>query len=226
MRMLWRSIVNTAVKVRDLLLAHPFGTSAGDQFAGQFVEKVNRAQALFTQQEAGEAAASTSTEYRKSLRQQILAVPARHLAKISRAVAAAHPEISAGHRLTALHRSQPQFVAKIEVMLQEAQANLPLYVEQGLSEESLQELAQLLKAFQESIGQSNAARRAHTGARKELQTLGKELMQMLAQLDGMMVYRLRNQPELQGAWESARNVAWPAPQAKAEAPTKKAEPAA
>jgi hypothetical protein len=226
MRMLWRSIVNTAVKVRDLLLAHPFGTSAGDQFAGQFVEKVNRAQALFTQQEAGEAAAETSTGNRKVLRRQILTVPARHLAKISRAVAAAHPEISAGHRLTALHRSQPQFVAKIEVMLQEARANLPLYIEHGLSEGSLQELEQLVKAFQESIGQSNAARRTHTGARKELEKLVPELMQMLAQLDGMMVYRLRDQPELQGAWESARNVAWRNSQPRVEATTKKGEPAA
>lgn len=226
MRALWRSIVNTAVKVRDFLLAHPFGTSAGDQFAARFVEKVNRAVALFTQQEAGESAAETSTENRKALRKQILAVPARHLTKISRAVAAAHPEISASHRLTALHRSQPQFVAKVEVMLQEARANLPLYVEHGLSEESLQELEQLVKAFQESIGQSNAARRLHTGARKELEELVPELMQMLAQLDGMMLYRLRNQPELQGAWDSARNVAWPASQAAVEAPTKKAEPAA
>jgi len=226
MNSMWESIVGTLVKVRDFLLAYPFGSNPADQVAGKFVEKVNRAQALFTQQEAGELVSATSTEYRKSIRRQIVAVPARHVAKISKAVAAAHPEISVGHAISDLGRSQAKFVAKVEVMLQEAQANLPLYIEHGLSEESLQELAQLLKAFQESIGQSNAGRRAHTGAQKELKELGRELMQMLGQLDGMMLYRLRNQPELQGAWESARNVAWPAPQAKLEAPTKKAEPAA
>jgi hypothetical protein len=221
------SKVNTMVKVRDFLGANPFGTSPGDQFAAQFAEKVNRAQVLFTQQEAGEVAAAASTDYRKGLKRQIVAVPARHVAKISQAVAAAHPEVSAGHRVSAMGRSQPEFVAKAQVMLQEAQANLALYIEHGLSEESLQELAQLLKAYLESIGQSNAARRAHTGAQKELSTLGRELMRMLTQLDGMMLYRLRNQPELQGAWASARNLAWPAPQAKAEAPPAKgAEPAA
>ena len=147
-----------------------------------------------------------------------MAVPARHVAKISQGVAVAHPEVSAGHRVSGLGRTQTEFVAKAQVMLQEAQANLALYVEHGLSEESLQELATLLKAFLDSIGQSNAARRAHTGAKKELSALGRELMRMLTQLDGMMLYRLRNQPELQGAWESARNFAWPVPQAKVESP--------
>ncbi len=220
------SKVHTMVKVRDLLMANPFGTSPADQFVAKFAEKVDRAQLLFTQQEAGEAAAASSTDYRKGLRRQIVALPARHVAKISKAVAAAHPEISAGHRVSALGRRQSEFVARVQVMLQEAQANLALYVEHGLSEESLKELETLLQAYQDSIGQSNAARRAHTGAQKELGTLGRELMRMLTQLDGMMLYRLRDQPELQGAWASARNVAWPAPRAKAEAPAEGGESAA
>ncbi len=62
--------------------------------------------------------------------------------------------------------------------------------------------------------------------RRTDEKLVSELMQMLGQLDGIMIDQLRNQPELQGAWASARNVAWPAPQEKTEAATRKGEPAA
>lgn len=37
----------------------------------------------------------------------------------------------------------------------------------------------------------------------------RDLMRMLRQLDGIIVYRYRDQPEVLGAWQSARNIAWP-----------------
>ncbi len=74
------SKVISLVKVRDFLGANSFGTSPADEFAAKFAERVNRAQTLFTEQAAGEKAEADSTEYRKGLKRQILAVPARHVA--------------------------------------------------------------------------------------------------------------------------------------------------
>jgi hypothetical protein len=51
-------------------------------------------------------------------------------------------------------------------------------------------------------------------------------MRMLHQLDGIVLYRFRDQPELQGAWKSARNIAWPLPEGRPEAPAEGAKPAA
>ncbi len=34
-------------------------------------------------------------------------------------------------------------------------------------------------------------------------------MRLLQQLDGIVVYRYRDKPELMGAWTSARIIAWP-----------------
>jgi phage terminase Nu1 subunit (DNA packaging protein) len=84
----------------------------------------------------------------------------------------------------------------------------------------------MLKAYEQSVQDANPGRRAHTGARAELTSLAKELMRLLQQLDGIVLYRYRDKPELLGAWDSARNIAWPLGEAvKPEAPAE-AKPAA
>ena len=45
-------------------------------------------------------------------------------------------------------------------------------------------------------------------------------------LDGIVGYQFRDKPEILGAWESARNVAWPVAGAKPEAGIKLEKPAA
>ena len=44
-----------------------------------------------------------------------------------------------------------------------------------------------------------------------MKALGVELIAMVKQLEGMVLIRFRQDPNLKGAWASARNVAWPAP---------------
>ena len=212
--------ITAGTKVQDFLEAHPFGNEQGNQVAAKFVERMNRARVLFTQQEAGDKASADSAKHRKGLRLRITSIPVRHLCKISQSVAAEHPEVTAGHRVTELGRGQVQFVAGVEVILQEAEAHRDLYVQHGMLEESLEELKRMLEAYRQSIADSNAALRSHTGARNELQSLSRELVKMMAVLDGVMVYRLRNQPELQGAWASARNIAWPAGESRTPAKEK------
>ena len=51
-------------------------------------------------------------------------------------------------------------------------------------------------------------------------------MTMVQQLDGIVGYQFRDKPEILGAWESARNVAWPAATAKVEVGIKLEKPAA
>jgi hypothetical protein len=95
-----------------------------------------------------------------------------------------------------------------------------------MSEESLEELSQMLQAYEQAVSDANAGLRAHTGARAELQSLARDLMRMLQQLDGIVLYRFRQEPEVQGAWKSARNIAWPVGEARPEAPAEGAKPAA
>ena len=48
----------------------------------------------------------------------------------------------------------------------------------------------------------------------------RELMRMMQHLDGIILYRHRDKPDVLGAWQSARNIAWPMPEAKPDTPSK------
>lgn len=219
--------VGMAIRVRDFLLANPFGYEPADQVAALFGEKVGRAQVLLTQQETGELASRTSTRHRRGLKRQMVQLPLRHLLKIAKSVAAEHPEVASGLSRPAFGRSEEAFQASVRAIAQEAETHRELFLKHGLSEESLEELGQMLKAYEQAVHDANAGRRAHTGARAELQALAKELMRLLQQLDGIVLYRFRDKPVLMGAWTSARNIAWPLGEpAKPEAPAEGVKPAA
>ena len=204
--------VTMAVRVRDLLVANPFGDEAADQVSAQFVAQVERAHALLTQQESGELAARTATRHRRALRREMLQVPLRHLVTIARSVAVANPGVASGIRRPAFGRSEEAFQASVRALMQEVESHRELFVASGMSPESLDELNAQLAAYQEAVGEANAGRRAHTGARAELRAVTRELMRLLNQLDGIVVYRYRDRADLLGSWKSARNVAWPAPE--------------
>ena len=201
--------VTMAVRVRDLLVANPFGDEAADQVAAQFVAQVVKAQALLTAQESGELASRTATRRRRALRREMLQVPLRHLLSLARSVAAANPGVASGIKRPAFGRSEEAFQASVRAIVQEIEAHRDLFLASGMSPESLVELDRQLTAYQEAVGEANAGRRAHTGARAELRAVTSELMRILKQLDGIVVYRFRDRADLLGSWKSARNVAWP-----------------
>ena len=90
--------VAMAMRVRDLLVANPFGDPPADQLSAQFVDRVKRAEELLTQSESGDLAARTSTRHRRQLRGQLRAFPLRHVVKVAQLVAVDHPEAASGIR--------------------------------------------------------------------------------------------------------------------------------
>ena len=202
--------VAMAVRVRDLLVANPFGDPPADQLSAQFVEKVKRAEVLLTQSESGDMAARTTSKYRRQLRRQLLDLPVRHVVKVAKLVAVEHPEAAAGIRRVPYGQSEAEFQASVGAIVQQVESQRVLFLAHGMSTGSLDELKATLAQYEQAVRDSNAARRSHTGARAELRQLSRELMQMAQVLDGLMLYAFRDKPELLGAWVSARNVAWPA----------------
>jgi len=205
-----RVIASTAVRVKDFLKANPFGEAAADLVSAKFAEKVSRAQALLTQWEAGRVASKASTRHRGALR-QAMKVPLRHVSRIGKSVVADNPGAVGGFPRPAMGRGAEQFQASVRSIVQEVGEQKALFLQYGLAEESLEELTRMLGEFEQSVEDSNAGRRTHTGASAELRVVVRELTRMLRQLDGIALYRFRDQPELLGAWVSARNVAWPLP---------------
>jgi len=123
--------------------------------------------------------------------------------------------------MPAAHASDQEFLAIGHALVAEAVANKDLFLKHGMWDGAIDDLNQGLAAYDRARAEGNEGRAAHTGARAEIRSLCSELVAMVKQLEGMMVIRFRDDPNLRGAWESARNVPWPAPQPveKKPAPT-------
>jgi hypothetical protein len=198
-----------AVRVRNFLRANPFGEAKADAVVTRFAERVDRAQALLAQQENGRVLARAARSKRSEIKRQLTHEALRQLIEIGRAASIDQPELADWFRPFESKTSLQRFRALAQGFLERAQTQKDLLLEHGMRATLLEELGAALAQFDGSVSDADAARRSHTGARAELAGLASTLIKMVHQLNGMMVFRIREQPELGGAWNSARNIAWP-----------------
>lgn len=203
--------VDMAVRVRHFLRANPFGAPKAEAVAAKFEERLARAETLLQQQGDGRDLARTSRAARSGLRRKLRTNPLRHLARIADAAAVVKPELAELFKLPAANASEQDFRTGLRTTLTRVAAHQELLLEHGLRDTLLAELTEMAERYEQVAALADAGRRGHTGARAELEGLGSELVRMVRQLDGMMLYRIQEQPALAGAWISARNVAWPGP---------------
>jgi hypothetical protein len=206
--------VAMAVRVRNFLREHPFGAPKADQVVTRFEARVSRALLLLEQQRDGDqvekAALRRCREVRRALRRE----PLKHLVAVAVAAASEKPELLGLFKLPDANVSKQEFLADARTLLTRATAHKDLLLEHGLREDLIDKLTADLAAYDQHSAAADAGLRAHTGARSELTAIASELIRMVKQLDGMMLPRIREVPELGGSWASARNVAWPNPEVK------------
>ena len=201
------------VRLVDFLRANPFGDEPADQVVARFREKVARQQALVALQQDGAAAREAQTGKHNELRRKIVQTPLRHLAGVAASLDGDQPELATAIGKSVSGLDGQHFLAALRSITATIQAQHDVLRSRGMAEETLPTLTALLAEYEQAVSDANAGRRAHTGARAEMHTLGRELMLLVRQLDGLVVFHHREKPDLLGAWKSARNVAWPVSEA-------------
>lgn len=209
--------IDMAVRVRDFLRANPFESANGIAVAGRFEERVARALELVSQIDQGETRRKASVRHKGEIRDRLRRQALRHIQRIGAAAAKELPELASLLRIPR-QPSEREFRATAGNIAAVVAANRELLDRYGLVDTIPEELERGLAEFDRITAESNAGRMTHTGARMELADLALDLIAMVRQLDGMMLYRFREEPMLQGGWASARNVAWPLHRPKPEAP--------
>ncbi len=197
-------------RLSDFLRATPLGDEPAEQVVARFLEKLARAQALAAQFEDGRVSRKAGTRRHQSLRRRILQFPLRHLAAVASSLDLQHAALADQLMQVLRDMPAPRFINTARSIAALVKENHDLLRANGMSEGTGEELSSLVAEYDQAVSDANAGRRAHTGARAELQTLRAELKQLVRQLDGIVVYRFRDNPDTVGAWVSARNVAWPA----------------
>ena len=201
--------VSMAVRVRDFLKSRPFGTEKADGVVAKFNGLVERALELDAQVAVGDHHHRDAGTARRQLRRDISTRLLRHLVRISNAAAAEKSEIGAGRRVPAGNASDAKFRSTAHAILAVAEANAALLANHGMKDDAVLALTEQLAEYDRLAAAVNAGREAHTGARGELGALASALMGMVKQIEGMLVMRFPDDPNLEASWRSARNVAWP-----------------
>jgi len=222
-----RRRLEMAARVRDFLRAHRTdGVGDGAAFA-RFDELVNRAQALAAQQRAGVVATRSATVQRDGLRRALQTKLLRYLAAVGAIAAKGNGELVAQFRLPHNSTSQLSFLTTARGMLEKARAQKDVLVSHGMSEQLLDDLASVIVEYEKTLEASRAGRRDHVGASADLEAVASEIAEQVRLLDGLVRYRFGDNPELMGAWASARNVLGPfKPKSEPEAGPAIVKPAA
>lgn len=209
MQALMRLKLAMLVRLLDFVRGHPFGDEPAAQVVTRFGEVVARFQVLLARQQEGHVLRRMENARHRNLRRRITRVHLRHLAGIAPAIVEEAPQVAGVIGQPVSEMAAQQFLATVQSILATVEAHRELLRAKGMAEGTPAELAGLVAEYIQAVTEANAARRAHTGARAELRELSREVMVLVRRLEGLVAYHFRAQPDLLGAWKSARNIAWP-----------------
>ena len=203
-----RQKFGTGERALEFMLAHPFGTEQEERVTLSLKEALAAGTELLAQVLVGEAGAKAAAAARRESMRAITRELLRPLARVAVVATAEEPALARLHRAPSVKHSLQDFRVAAEGMLEGATTHREVLLRHGLPPTLVDDLAAALATFDAQTQQAHAGRRAHIGARAELDALGSRVMALLQQLDGMNTYRLRHDPERAAAWQSARKVPW------------------
>jgi hypothetical protein len=209
MNAMLRRRLEMAVRVRDFLRAHKTDSVGDGTALTRFEELVERAEALAAQQRSGVVATRSATLQREQLRRTLQMTLLRYLVAVGSEAAKDNAELAAQFQLPSPGASHQAFLTAARGMVEKASAHKELLVGVGMSEKLVEDLGAALDEFEQTLEASRTGRREHVGATADLDAVAAEVKSQVKVLDGLVRYRFGNDPELMGAWASARNVLGP-----------------
>ena len=198
-----------AARVRDFLRAHQMDGVGQGLGLAKLEQLLERAENLATQQRTGVAVARAATKQRQEIRRALQPKILGYLSVVGAVAATQNAELAQQFRMPPANATHQELLTTSRAILEKATAQKELLVSLGMSEQVLEELATALGQYEQTLEATSAGRRQHVGARADLKTVATEIKEQLRLLDKVVRYRLGDNAELMGAWDSARNVAGP-----------------
>ena len=209
MNALVRRRLEMAARARDFLRAHEMDGVGQGLGLAKLEELLERAENLATQQRTGVAVVRSATKQRQEIRRALQPKILGYLSVVGAVAATQNAELAEQFRMPPPNATHQALLTMSRAILEKATAQKPLLVSLGMSEQVLDELATALGEYEQTLEATSAGRREHVGARADLKTVAAEISKQLRLLDKVVRYRFGDNPELMGAWDSARNVAGP-----------------
>lgn len=189
--------------------ANPDASTSYTALVARLEEGVGRADVLAQQQRAGITQVRGSTTQKRALRTRLRQVLLAHVAHVARLAAAERPELEARFRLPPENQSFEAFRIAARVIATEARAEQDLLARHGLTESLLAGLEQALGEFDAAVDQATTGKRAHIGARADLDAVLADVVGVVRVLGDINRDRFATKLEQLAAWEAASDVAGP-----------------
>jgi hypothetical protein len=204
-----RRRLEMAARVRDFLRAHQLDGVGQGLGLAKLEELLERAENLATQQRTGLAAVRAAVKERREIRRTLQPKILGYLGVVGAVAATRNAGLAEQFRMPPANATHQALLTMSRAILEKATAQKDLLLKLGMSEHVLEELATALGEYEQTLEATSAGRREHVGARADLKTVAADISEQLRLLDKVVRYRLGDNAELMGAWESARNVAGP-----------------
>lgn len=203
-------VVSTGERSEAFQQAHPFGTPAENAVAEELAKKLAVAREADAQAASGENAERIATRIRRGLGMTIRGELLRPLARIAKAAEDEEPEVARLVRVPGVKARIGTFRRAMRTAATLATEKREFFLSHGMPPELPAALTTAVEQYEAAVQQAFAARRAHVGANAELDQLAAEILGLVQQLDGMNLFRFRDDPEKLAAWISARDIPRPA----------------
>jgi len=167
---------------------------------------LQRAEVLAAQQRAGLVAKRSATKRRRDLRSALHRTLLLYLRAVGAVAAKQNAELAVQFQMPPSNASHKALIEMARGMLEKATVHKDVLVQNGMSEQLLDDLSTTVNEFEQTVEASLAAKRAHIGATADLWAVTAEITEQLKVLEGLVRYRFGDNAELMGAWTAARNV--------------------
>jgi hypothetical protein len=146
-----------------------------------------RSDTLIMQQRDGISEVRAATGEKREIRRKIRRTQLPHLSRVAEAAGAERPELAKKLALPSEALPYLAFRSAVQGILTEAQKEKELLARFGMVEPAPSALAEALAQFDRAVERGATGRRAHVGARAELEAIADEVLQQVRQLDALIL---------------------------------------
>jgi hypothetical protein len=189
--------------------AHPDQSLGSLPAQSRLKELLARADQLLLQQRDGISEVRTATGEKRDLRRKIRRTHLPHFTRVAEVAAIERPELARKLELPDQALPYLAFRTAVQGILTEAQKEKELLLRYGLVEPALESLTAAVAQFDRAVERGLSGRRAHVGARAELDAIVDEVIQQVRQLDGLVRFHFAEHAEARAVWRSASNTIGP-----------------
>jgi hypothetical protein len=167
---------------------------------------LTEAESVSVEQQEGMRRSRAATARKVGIRRDLNAMHLIHIARAGQAAAREVPKLEQVFEFTRGNLPYETFRTRALALAQSAGEHRELLVKDGLSEEMIQGLTDLVAQFDAAVVEGLEASRAHIGATARLEELSARVVELVGVMDGLNRYRFRNDRERLAEWENVSQV--------------------